>query len=128
MAITNAEIVTMEQLRLLEEGILHYTGRKLKGTNMLTGEECEIDEIQPLNTIAAWNKLGYKVIKGEHPIAQFSIWKYSNRKPKEEDGEEVQKSGRGYCYMKMSNFFTDTQVVKMTPEELEKRNKRWNKW
>ena len=126
MAITNAEIVTMEQLRLLEEGVLHYTGRKLKGIN-LAGEECEIDEIQPLNTVAAWNKLGYKIIKGQHPIARFSIWTPSKRKPKEEDGEEVQKSGRRYCYMKMSNFFTDTQVVKMTEEELAKRDKRWNK-
>ena len=127
MAVTNIEIITAEQLRLLEEGVLHYTGRKLKGINMLTGEECEIDEIQPLNTVAAWNKLGYKVIKGEHPIARFSIWKYSNRKPKEDESEEVKAQGRGYCYLKESNFFTDTQVVKMTPEELEKRDRRWKK-
>ena len=128
MAVTNIEIITAEQLRLLEEGVLHYTGRKLKGVNMLTGEECEIDEIQPLNTVGAWNKLGYKVIKGEHPIARFSIWKYTNRKPKDTDNEEEVKSqGRGYCYMKESNFFTDTQVVKMTPEELEKNNKRWHR-
>ena len=127
MAVTNIEIITAEQLRLLEEGVLHYTGRKLKGVNMLTGEECEIDEIQPLNTVAAWNKLGYKVIKGEHPIARFSIWKYSNRKPKEDESEEVKSQGRGYCYLKESNFFTDTQVVKMTPEELEKRDRRWKK-
>lgn len=127
MAVTNIEIITAEQLRLLEEGVLHYTGRKLKGVNMLTGEECEIDEIQPLNTVAAWNKLGYKIIKGEHPIARFSIWKYSNRKPKEDEGEEVKSQGRGYCYLKESNFFTDTQVVKMTPEELAKRDRRWKK-
>ena len=127
MAVTNIEIITAEQLRLLEEGVLHYTGRKLKGVNMLTGEECEIDEIQPLNTVAAWNKLGYKVIKGEHPIARFSIWKYSNRKPKEDESEEVKSQGRGYCYLKESNFFTDTQVVKMTPEELAKRDRRWKK-
>ena len=127
MAITNQEIIVGEQFRLLEEGVLHYTGRKIRGINVLTGEECEIDEIQPLNTVAAWNKIGYKVIKGEHPIARFSIWKYTHKKPKVEDGEEIKAQGRGYCYMKLSNFFTDTQVVKMTPEELEKRDKRWKR-
>lgn len=127
MAITNAEIVATEQLRLLEEGVLNYTGRKIKGVNILTGEECEVDEIQPLHTIARWNKMGYKVKKGEHPIAQFSIWKYQIKKPKDVDEEEVQQSGRGYCFMKMSNFFTDTQVTKMTEEEIAKRNKRWGR-
>lgn len=127
MAVTNAEIVIAEQMRLLEEGVLHYTGRKVKGINLLTGEECEIDEIQPLYTVARWNKMGYKIKKGEHAIARFSIWKYQTRKPKDVDEEEIQLQGRGYCFMKESNFFTDTQVVKMTPEELEKRNKRWNR-
>lgn len=111
MAVTNAEIITMEQLRLLEEGVLHYTGRKLKGVNMLTGEECEIDEIQPLHTYAKWKSMGYRVKKGEKAIAKFSIWKYTNKKPKDE--EEVQQQGRGYCFMKMSAFFTDTQVEKI---------------
>ena len=116
MAVTNAEIITMEQLRLLEEGVLKYTGRKLKGVNMLTGEECEIDEIQPLHTYAKWKSLGYQVKKGEKAIAKFSIWKYTNRKPKDADEGEVQPQGRGYCFMKMSSFFTDTQVEKIKDE------------
>lgn len=111
MAVTNAEIIIGEQLRLLEEGVLHYTGRKIHGVNMLTGEECEIDEIQPLHTYAKWKSLGYQVKKGEKAIAKFSIWKYTHKKPKDE--EEVQQQGRGYCFMKMSAFFTDTQVEKI---------------
>lgn len=106
---TNTMIITTEQVRLQQEGILKYTGRTIVGLN-LAGEEVEVPEIQPIHTYNGWKARGYKVKKGEKAIAKFPIWKYRNKK-KDETEEEAQE--KGYCFMKMSAFFTDEQVEKI---------------
>lgn len=116
---TNQMIIAAEQIRLLNEGKLGYTGRKLKVFNVATQQDEEIDEIQPLRTFAAWKSLGYKVKKGEKAIAKFPIWKFIvNAKT---DGVEIDENGdiigQGKMFMKTSAFFTDTQVEKMEVEK-----------
>lgn len=114
MAITNAMIVAMEQARLLEEGVLRYTGRTLHGFNILTQQEEDWPEIQPIHTFAKWKSMGYRVKRGEKAIAKFPVWKYQTKKPKDDETDgEVKKQGRGYCFMKESAFFTDEQVEKI---------------
>ena len=105
---TNAMIIIAEQLRLLDEGVLHYTGRTIPVYNLATGEVEETAEIQPIHTYNGWKARGYQVKKGQKAIAQFPIWKYTKAKTKDMDEEEAQQ--RGYCFMKNSSWFTDEQV------------------
>lgn len=107
---TNAMIIMIEQSKLAEEGILKYTGRVLKGINAI-GEEVEYKEIQPIHTYQMWKALGYKVKKGEKAIAKFPVWKYTSKKSKDDSEEAAQQ--KGYCFMKMSAFFTNEQVEKL---------------
>lgn len=112
---TNQMIIAAEQLRLVKEGKLGYTGRKIKVFNIVTQQDEEIDEIQPLRTFAVWKSLGYKVKKGEKAIAKFPIWKFvvnskSDEVEIDENGDIV---GQGKMFMKTSSFFTDTQVEKI---------------
>lgn len=116
---TNREIITMEQERLVEEGILKYTGRVLK-VELEDGTEATIKEIQPIHTYNAWKSLGYQVKKGEKAVAKFAIWKYSSKKKKNEESgetEEVVDAMHGYCFMKMSAFFTNEQVEKIEEDK-----------
>ena len=109
---TNAMIILVNQCRLLEQGVLKYTGRTIKGINAITGEPAEVPEIQPIHTYSHWKSLGYQVKKGQHAVAKFAIWKYTKRKTEEGiDEEEAQR--RGYCFMKMSAWFTEEQVEKI---------------
>ena len=67
---TNAMIIMLEQERLVQEGILTYTGQVLKGITP-AGEEIEIKEIQPIHTYAHWQALGFQVKKGEKSNFRF---------------------------------------------------------
>lgn len=108
---TNEMIIQIETSKLAEQGILQYTGRVLKGLNVM-GEEVEIKEIEPIHTYKGWEKLGYKVKKGEHSKIKFPIWFWKKGKKKEtEDGEE--EVTKGNCYMKNAAWFTVAQVEKV---------------
>lgn len=104
---TNTALITAEQVRLYNEGILSGTGRMIQ---LLDGTE--IEEIEPIHTYAIWKKLGYQVKKGEKAITQFCIWKYVNGKKEVED-EEV---SNGHCIMKKASFFKKSQVEKIGDE------------
>lgn len=107
---TNEQIIMVETSKLAEQGILKYTGRVLKGVNVL-GEEVEIKEIEPIHTYKGWDKLGFKVKKGEHSKIKFPIWFWKKGRVKEtEDGE--QEFVKGNCYMKTAAWFTIDQVEK----------------
>lgn len=112
---TNAMIILLEQTKLAEEGILQYTGRMIDAVNVMTGEPTQIPEIQPIHTYNGWKARGFQVKKGEKAVAKFPIWKYTKRKTKEMAEEEAQQ--KGYCFMKMSAWFTDTQVEQIKAEE-----------
>lgn len=105
---TNAMIILLKQVELAEQGILKYTGRTIKGINVITGEPAEVPEIQPIHTYSHWKALGYQVRKGEKAVASFPVWKYTKGKTKDMDEEEAQ--AKGYCFMKNSSWFTEEQV------------------
>lgn len=108
---TNAMIIQIETAKLAEQGILKYTGRTLKGLNVV-GEEVEIKEIEPIHTFQGWKALGYRVKKGEKSKIKFPIWFWKKGKKKEtEDGDE--EVSRGNCYMKTAAWFTFEQVEKI---------------
>lgn len=112
---TNAMIIFVNQLQLQEEGILKFTGNTTVVYDE-EGNETEIQEIQPIHTYNGWKARGYKVKKGEKAIAKFPIWKYTVKKKTIEEAEsmnEEEAQKKGYCFMKMSAFFTDEQVEKI---------------
>ena len=104
MAITNAQIILTESLRLVEAGVLKTTGRVLV-QELPDGTKVEIPEPEPIHTFNGWKELGYCVKKGEHAKATFPIWKWKGQKD-EETGEEV----GGSCYQRKAFWFTFEQV------------------
>lgn len=118
---TNAMIMMMETQRLAEEGVLKYTGKTLKAVNVL-GEEVEIKEVEPIYTFAIWNKMGYKIKKGEHPKCKFRIWFRDNgkRKKKVDDEEKEGEERKPGFYMALASWYTADQVERK-PEKT-KRN------
>lgn len=107
MAITNAQIIMNESLRLMQEGILKPTGRVFV-QELPDGNTVELPEPEPIHTYNGWKELGYQVKKGEHAKAQFTIWKYHGKKD-EETGEEVDSR----CFLKKAFWFTMDQVEKI---------------
>lgn len=107
---TNEMIILTEKERLVKEGVLQYTGRVIKGLNVL-GKEVEFKEIEPIHTYAGWAELGYQVKKGEHSHIKFKIWVWKKGKKKEtEDGDTEYEKGN--CYPKIASWFTFNQVKK----------------
>jgi hypothetical protein len=58
------------------------------------------------HTYATWNELGYQVKKGEKAKFTTKIWKKA--KSKKEKNEETE----GNYFLKLSFFFTESQVEK----------------
>lgn len=109
---TNAMIILLESIKLMEQGILEPTGETLTVDNG-DGTTKELDIPEAIHTYQVWKTLGYQVKKGEKAIAQFPIWKYVKGKTQEiVEDEEVQDEvvRKGYCRMVNSSFFKASQV------------------
>lgn len=90
---TNAAIILGQTALLIQDGV--------------------IGEDDMIHTYARWEAMGYQVKKGEKAIAKFPVWKYTNKKKAEEVSEE-EAQARGYCFMKVSSFFSTKQVEPIT--------------
>ena len=112
---TNAMIILLESVKLMEEGVLKPTGEKIV-VEMADGKK-ELDVPEPIHTYQAWKSLGYQVKKGIKAVAQFPVWKYITSKMKEaevrDDVDVEQNESKGYCRMKLASFFTKEQVEKI---------------
>lgn len=112
---TNAMIILLESVKLMEEGILKSTGEKMIVED--EGVKKELDVPEPIHTYQAWKSMGYQVKKGSKAVAQFPVWKYITGKMKEaevnDDVDVEQNENRGYCRMKTASFFTRGQVEKI---------------
>ena len=91
---TNVEIILGNMMVLVADGVI--------------SPDAEI------HTYARWKSLGYQVKKGQTAIAKFPIWKYTKGK---RNMTEEEAQARGYCFMKMSAFFSDAQVERITDKE-----------
>ena len=97
---TNAMIILLESVKLMEQGVLAGTGK------FITGDGKQLEVPETIHTFAHWKELGYSVKKGEHAIAKFPVWKFKSGK-KTEDDEQVSKDK---MFLKTSAFFTAKQV------------------
>ena len=111
---TNAAIIFNASCKLMEEGILGTTGRKIV-LEAPDGTKTEIMEPEPIHTYNAWKAMGYQVKRGERNIAQITIWKPG--KAKKTDNEETNADGENdetRMFLKTAFFFKRSQVEQIT--------------
>lgn len=114
---TNAMIVLMNQVSLMEEGKLGTTGRKLIIED--AAGKREIDEPEAIHTYQTWKSLGYQVKKGQKAIAQFQIWKYRAKISEmemvnvETGNKEMVQFDDSKMFMKLASWFSASQVEKI---------------
>lgn len=108
---TNEQIIMKEKIDLLKEGKIKTTGRILT-IPLADGSVVQIPETEQIHTFQGWKERGYLVRKGEKAITKFAVWHYSKSKKIKvtPDGEE----NNGKCYLRMSSFFSASQVEKQT--------------
>ena len=106
---TNAAIILLESVKLMENGILKPTGQKVV-VEMADGKK-ELNVPEVIHTYQKWKLLGYQVKKGSKAVAQFPIWEYTKKKKKDESEEEAQENS--HCYMRKASWFTAEQVEKI---------------
>jgi len=114
---TNAQIIFEQSQKLAEDGKIQYTGRVFKG-HAADGAEVEIKETEPIHTFAEWKKAGFIVKKGQHAVAKFTIWMFTD-KPTKAAQEAAETAGKEpdadpHYYMKTAAFFSASQVEKIT--------------
>lgn len=100
----------------MQEGILHGSGRFISLADE-SGTEKTIELPETIHTFAAWKQAGYAVKKGEHAIASFPVWKYSERSRNGENQPEESESDdqpTSRMFMKKAFFFRACQVEKIT--------------
>ena len=109
---TNEMIIFVESQKLAKEGKINYTGRVFKAVDD-NGKEVEYKETEPIHTFQMWKSLGYSVKKGQHAVAQFTIWKHAGKTEEVEmqDGS-VQEIDKSRMFMKKSSFFSLAQDEK----------------
>lgn len=111
---TNNDIIFMQSQQLAKDGKIAYTGRTFTGVRE-DGTEVEIKETEPIHTFAEWKKAGYMVKRGQHAVAKFSIWMFTD-KPSRQTQEARAQAGQDtesadpHYYMKQSAFFSLSQV------------------
>lgn len=111
MKMTNAQIIMNASIELLEAGIIKGTGRMLKAICIdADGNEYEkeVEEPETIHTYQTWKKLGYQVKKGQKAKASFPIWKYVEKKSKDDEEPESK------MFMKKAAWFTFEQVEPIT--------------
>ena len=114
---TNQEIILRESIRLMQEGILGGSG--IFATILSAdGNESRVELPEAIHTFAAWKSAGYIVRKGEHAIAAFPVWKYTERRQQQDDGDNADADGDnatgGRMYLRKAFFFKASQVEKIT--------------
>ena len=108
---TNAMIILLESVKLMENGIISGTGKfaEIERKTESGTETVKIELPEEIHTYAAWKARGRQVKRGEKCKARFCIWKQGKGKTViDEDGNETEKAGR--MFMKESFFFTIAQT------------------
>lgn len=116
---TNQEIILRESIRLMNDGIIAGSGRYVTMTDN-SGAEMTIELPEAIHTFSAWKKAGFAVKRGEHAIACFPVWKYTQRRNNaDNDGDgdgaaDGDSEPSGHMYMRKAFWFKLSQVEKIT--------------
>ena len=112
---TNEQIVFQAEQELAKEGRILYTGRVLKMLNS-AGETIDVPETEQIHTYRVWQEQGYQVQKGQKAVVKLMIWKHTGKKVEDipmQDGTTAQVLDKGHMFMKLSAFFSRSQVEKI---------------
>lgn len=107
---TNAMIIFNAAMKLMDEGIIGTTGRKMV-METPDGDKIEVMEPEVIHTYAVWKSLGYQVKRGEKNIAAITIWKAGKGKQTEqaEEGDQDGENSRIKMFLKTAFFFKASQ-------------------
>lgn len=97
---TNAMIILMESVKLMEEGKLKGTGKFIEVETQDGKKQLEIPEA--IHTYAKWKELGYQVRRGEKSEIKIQVWKYRGKTHTDEESGETIETGK--CFMKVAAF------------------------
>ena len=117
---TNAQLIMREAFALMQAGKLRGSGQFVTIDNG-DGEAREIELPEAIHTFSAWKKAGFTVKRGEHAVACFPVWKYSERRNASADGEAEEETSAdgetapaGYMRLRKAFFFSASQVEPLT--------------
>lgn len=96
----NADIIKGNAIDLMEKGIIKSVGT----AETADGSTVEVPE--EIATFQSWKRRGYMVMKGQHAVAKFKIWKPCKKKSDSDDEEPT-------LYLVDANFFSASQVERM---------------
>ena len=108
---TNAMIILMESVKLMEEGKLNGTGKFIEVEDGNGGKK-QLEIPEAIHTYAKWKELGYQVRRGEKSEIKIQVWKYRGKTQTDEESGETIETGK--CFMKVAAFFTMAQVDAIT--------------
>lgn len=109
---TNEQIIFNSRLELLEQGLIGTTGNTIVFEDS-EGKKVEVLEPEQLHTFKEWERLGYRVIRGQHAVVKLNIWKHVVRK-----ADKVDEADRETMFMKLSSFFSQSQVEPLSVSEV----------
>lgn len=99
---TNDEIILEKQYELLHEGKI--------GTMTIRGHLMP----EPIHTRRRWKELGYKVKKGEKPIAKFEVWRTpKTRVVADAEGDLTEEAVKSTMRLEMAEFYAYYQVEEL---------------
>lgn len=113
---TNEMIILSERIKLMGDGILKPTGRRI--TLMTDDGEIEVDEPEPIFTMKELAKRGLSV-KGQHAVASIEIWIKRNdgngqdNRESSKDDTLCDVTDKPEFIKKKAYFFTLSQAHKM---------------
>lgn len=91
---TNKEIIAENMMLLIANGV--------------------INENNSINYVLGWNRLGFKIKKGETAVTKFPIWKPKPKAEIEAEREEAERDGKEFVYRPFklvpTSWFTNDQV------------------
>lgn len=115
---TNAMIILMESVRLMDEGKLRGTGQFIEVQND-DGTTKQLELPEEIHTFNGWKERGFVVKKGEKSDIKFPIWKHTRKMLNTDTGNaELDKmnyninaqGGKTNMFLKTAAFFTADQV------------------
>lgn len=95
---TNFQIITNEAINA---GL--YTAEQAQ-------EIFESGRSLPLHTFKEWQRMGYRIRKGEHAKLTCFIWRFKNKTGMFPQGENDVEIDESHFYKTKAHFFDDTQV------------------
>lgn len=99
---TNAMIILMNSVELMETGVLRATDQKITVEDP-EGEKKDLYMPEEIHTYNGWKAIGRQVRRGQKSVASFPIWRMC--KGKKQETEEAGENEQDHSRMRMVKAF-----------------------